>query len=306
MQRFFVVILFLKIGFHSNAQINGSNHLEFSTVDFGSSRFRLQTQSYSIDEFRALMLSPKMDFINDSEFQLSNHTWRTSSNSILASVGFLLNNNGPYLKGNPLLRFGLGYTQSSPQYAHFGASSSTTIDSVFVPNSSMPRPLDSIYNANISFRSNMNFINLSASILWQTDPELRFSLYGGFGVGFGITSTSSITVNYNETTHKEILYSNGATYLRYDYSSTSFNEWVDAQPWHSFSFSSLAGVDFRWGRRGRPMSYFHLFFEIGPNYQILSADTMSPSNFYGVWTSWGCRFRIPEIKVESNDRISGR
>jgi hypothetical protein len=301
-----LLLSFYLTPFTQTAQSGNSNYLEFNSVDFGSSSFRLQTQSYSIDEFRSLMLTPKLDFINANDFQSSESTTGSLSRTIQVGVGFHVKSKKDNLIGNPLVRFGLGYAQTNLHYGRFRSNSTTTIDSVFVPNSSVRRPLDSIHNATLTIRSEQAFLNLSASILWQTDPELRFCLYGGVGVGFGVTTSSRISMTYNQDTYKEVLYSNGATYQRYDYEYVYQREWSDAQPWHIVSFNAPVGLDFRWGRIGRPLSYFHLFFELGPNFQILSAQALTPSNYYGLWISWGCRFRVFDQSLTRKNRMSAK
>lgn len=303
------IIIFLNLfiwicSFAQSGQYGNTRFFEFNSVDFGSSRVALRTQTSSIEEFKSLMLTPQLNFINANDFQLRGNQIRNVMTSIQVGAGFHIQDNKNSFRGNPLVRFGLGFTQSNLHYASFEANSSTTIDSVSVPNSSVLRPLDSINTTTLTFFSRQGFLSLSASVLWQTDPNLRFCLYGGIGVGFGVTTNSQVSFNYNQTTHKEVRYSNGAIYDRYDYQHTSKSVSTDALPWHFVSFSAPIGIDFRLGNRDRFWNYLHLFFEVGPSFQIISAQQMNPINNYGLWTSWGCRFRMFESSTVGSNRYT--
>jgi hypothetical protein len=308
----------LRIGFYSflllcvasNLQAQSDSYssairLAFNSVDFGSISFSHQLSPISIHDFKSLMLSPKLDYIDPAAFEQNNFQSRFVTTEMHLAVGFHLIENNKHMKGNPLLRFGIGYYQTNLNYGYYSANSITTVDSMSVPGSSALRPVDSVFSGSLSLFSSSSFLTLSSSILWQTNPEKRFCLYGGIGMGFGLSTKSSVDYDYRASSSKIVRNTNGSVYQEFDRVSESDWGWTEAKPWQYVSFNALAGLDFRLGNSDKFWKYLHWFFEIGPNFQILSAQQLTPFNNSGLWMSFGWRFRMIDF-AKPKTRLSSK
>lgn len=134
-------------------------------------------------------------------------------------------------------------------------------------------------------------IKLDAAYLWSTDPERRFSFYGGVGANAGVLLATSTRVSSNEWSNEEITDTRGYTISGYSYEAFDFGRNKEEQfrnktGWSASMFIPL-GVDLRLAKKKNPWNQLHLFTEIRPSLTIMNIPETKTYILPGVQNTFG-------------------
>lgn len=133
--------------------------------------------------------------------------------------------------------------------------------------------LDSVYHHDVYADYSGTAIKLEASFVYSTDPERRFSLYGGAGVNAGALINTRTDVSSTEWSTREITDSRGYLisdeWYQADELRSKEENYRNKSGWSASLFIPL-GVDLRLGKKKDFWNQLHLFTEMRPSLTMLS------------------------------------
>jgi hypothetical protein len=184
--------------------------------------------------------------------------------SLQTGIQFLNRENNEY-RSNPTLRVGLRYA-SINQFSDWSTSEDrTAYDTLVGQNTSNIYYLDSVRSKTVRGNYEYEQISIDASLIFRTKDELRWSVYGGVGVRFGLSINAKTSIGYDESEYTNVRgYSNEMSIPTYAYLGSGINE--SYQNKNSFGGSAYLplGVDFRIGKDSPFWNMFHLYAEAQP------------------------------------------
>lgn len=139
-------------------------------------------------------------------------------------------------------------------------------------NSSLFGYIDSVHHENSYADYSGTAIKLDGSFVWSTDPERRFSLYGGMGFNAGILLETRTEVYVDEWSREEILDDRGYQIATLQDATEDYRikqeQFRNKSGW-SASFYTPLGVDLRLGKEKAFWNQLHLFTEMRPSLTLL-------------------------------------
>jgi len=122
--------------------------------------------------------------------------------------------------------------------------------------------MDSVINSNYEMYYRSDQLRLDLSVLFSTDPSLRWSIYTGLGLNAGRSFKAETTINYNIYRYAEPNWESNYHNINasYTYETETF------QGKNNFGFSAYIplGIDFRIWKNSKLLNYLHLFYEARP------------------------------------------
>lgn len=179
--------------------------------------------------------------------------------SLSAFLGLTLKNHP-----NMLLRTGLSYGNRT--YFSGGKSKQETFpyDTLTSSQTGEQYYLDSSRYTYMNMNQTAELFGLDLSLIYRTDPEARWSLYGGLGLNFSFAFNVFTNLNYGSW----------STVPSYNGESSSIGEYLYEQYRNeSFLASTLylpMGLDFRIGKRREFWNRIHLIYELKPAMSLAS------------------------------------
>lgn len=169
------------------------------------------------------------------------------------------------LKNNPTIRLGLGYGRVSQFNGWSSTEDRTAYDTLIGQNTGEVHYLDSIKSKTINGNYTYERITLDASIIFRTNHESRWSVYGGLGFSFGMSINAHTTLTYREMNYTNIRgYTNNAPLYLPVNGEGVYNEHHQNKSALGGSVYVPLGVDFRLGDGSTFWNMFHLFAEAQP------------------------------------------
>jgi len=252
-------------------------------INFGS--FGEKVAYGSVDDFRKLAPQSDMlarDFSNFN--QDAGGSYFNGGTLFTASLGLKFKKkDGSDYQANPQLRLGISYFSSTPLSAGYSISETYVVDTLLSTVTGEVVYADSVVNENYNMNYIADQLRLDASLIFRTNPEARWSLYGGIGMAAGISINPRTEVYLNTWDFdSEISYGRGT------YESERFN--------NQTSFGLMAyiplGLDFRLGNNQEFWKRLHLFYEISPALnmtfipELNTATNIAIRNGLGLRVSW--------------------
>ena len=235
----------------------------------------------TLDDFKKL--APQSILLqNDmSDYSQYEGSSMSTNGSFSAMAGFLFRNSDQTAyKANPLLRLGISYFSATSLTSTLYKEERRPTDTLASSQSGQFIFMDSI----ISKRYDMNYtsdqVRLSGSLIFRTNPEARWSLFGGVGATLGLSVKASTEINYSEYGYAEAKYSNGYYTSYYDYESENSRteRFINKNNFNASAFIPL-GIDFKIARKSEFWRRIHLYYEIQPGINITSiAELKTVSN----------------------------
>ena len=183
------------------------------------------------------------------------------------NLGLYLRDNetGDYRK-NMVLRTGIQFSANSFSSQYGNINNSTRLDTLIAVSNGSQTFVDSVDRSYAYFNKKAEMLNLDFSVIFQTDRDKQWSLFGGVGLTLGASLNSYSEVSYREDKR----YVFAENYASSEYSSivTFFDE--DYKKFENRT--NLAGliyvpfgVDLRLGNHNEFWKRIHLFYELRPS-----------------------------------------
>ncbi len=241
-----------------------------------SSGFLMErTQSISLENFRNIAPSSVLLSNDFSDYNnLPGHS--TSSNSIVAlSMGIKFNNNEETSNNNgPTLRIGFNYASNYTYYLSYYKEERKPYDTLVSTQTGQTYYVDSVTNKNYRMSYTTNQLRLETSLIFHTEGNSRWSLFGGLGISAGLSFNNKTSIQYFENGNTSTYYggSNADFYTGYPYnhSSARTNENFKNKSGVSAYVFFPMGVDFRIGKNNAFWQKVHFFYELRPSFTFNS------------------------------------
>jgi hypothetical protein len=253
-------------------------------INFGS--FGEKVAYGSLDDFRKL--APQSDMLArdlSSYDQQASGSYFNGGTLFVASLGLKFKKkDGNDYRANPQLRIGISYFSSTPLTAGLTRTESFVVDTLVSTVTGEVVLQDSVVNESYNMSYIADQLRLDAALIFRTNPEARWSLYGGIGLAAGVSINPRTEVFYSNWNFDEEFNSGYG-----NYESERFN--------NQTSFGLLAylplGLDFRLGKNQEFWKRLHLFYEISPGLnmtfipELNTATNIAIRNGLGLRVSWG-------------------
>lgn len=165
-------------------------------------------------------------------------------------------------KRNPLLRLGISYQGGQLLTKNISYETRTPYDTLVSTRTGKKTYVDSIYTSTIDMRYYTSQVLADVAVIWRTNPENFWSLYGGVGIAGGVSIDNRTTINRTE--------SNNISSGRGDYFPNEANKEVIS---NDNAYSALAylpiGAGTRMGRNGFWQTLMFVI-EMRPGISIIS------------------------------------
>ena len=233
------------------------------TSGFGFGRSAMLQMS----EFEKLMPSSMLLQEDMSGFQAAFFSYLETKGNFGVLVGMQLRDkSGIAYRRNPILRAGFQYGSGVYFSAGKYKESTTVIDTLISQQTGHMYFVDSINTRSYSASYSSQQIRLDVSLLYGTNSESRWSLYGGLGLTAGMSLQAKTEISYGEYSAQRVSVGLGYSNVRY-----SNQRQIDYRTELVSNKSNLAfcgyvplGVDFRIGKKRPFWKQVHLIYELRP------------------------------------------
>lgn len=274
---FFSFLLFI-IPFISNSQ-DTTSKIKISEINLQTGILFYNDKYGSVNEFIAL--SPgtsllKTDFSNYSKYS---YQGVRSSNYYNLNVGLQLKKHP-----NSILRMGISHMQVQNIKGFLRLEERTPYDTLTSSQTGNQTFVDSIDNNWYTMYYTSNQLRLNASLLFYSESQSRWTVYGGFGVSLGMSFKSQTKISYTEN----LTTSNA----EYDPISKSQKEEFRSKTIYNVSVFIPLGIDFRLGKKTGLFNRIHTYFEIKPAYTISSIPGVKTFSTFEFMYGLGLRYTL--------------
>lgn len=183
--------------------------------------------------------------------------------SFLVGIDFKNKETGEF-GGTPQLRVGLTYSSGVSLSYNLWNETRTTYDTLTSSRTGNKAYVDSIYSESYAMDYSTENLMLDVSLVFKTNPDARWSLYGGIGVAAGLSFNARTFVS--EYQYSSIS-NQGQYYDKYYNDNYDGNdEYESFRNENTFLLTGYIplGVDFRIGKKSEFWKRTHLFFELRP------------------------------------------
>ncbi|WP_139230291.1 hypothetical protein [Lishizhenia tianjinensis] len=187
------------------------------------------------------------------------------------------------------LRVGLAYSNSLGYYSSSGNSTKHPYDTLVSQQTGQEYYIDSIYSEYTTVHHNFDMLSIDASLIFRTNSEARWSLYGGLGASFGSSLFSKTYLRSG---------SNGYTIGAQSGNSHSWStNNSESETYTNGSNTSLTayvpiGVDFRIANNNAFFNKMHLYTEITPNFTMRNINNLETISSASVGFNFGAYYRF--------------
>jgi hypothetical protein len=194
----------------------------------------------------------------------------TSIETLGLSMGLgisLRNKNKTGYNDRTQLRLGIGYYSVTGASAYFSNVTRITYDTLKSATSKEVTYLDSVKHKNYNMNYSSRQLRLDASLIYKSNPDKRWSVFGGIGANASVSLNATTTIGYYEYVGKETKDVNGRTSNSSSYSDFKKNKTETFANKTNLSASAYVpmGVDFRLGKKREFWKHAHLFYELRPS-----------------------------------------
>ena len=194
---------------------------------------------------------------------------------INVNLGLQIRNDDSFSNNRLLL---VGFQAGSFAYGSASTSneSTTRVDTLSSSAGGDPIFVDSIYQNSLDITKAAELISLDVSLIYQTNQEKQFSLYGGGGINFGVSLNSYTQVATQDNSYYEL----SSKYEDDSFSFTNFNREVILYDNDLTVMANLylpIGAKMRLGNHNEFLKRFHAFIEYRPSIFIMHAPEVGTS-----------------------------
>ncbi|MDX1445585.1 hypothetical protein [Lishizhenia sp.] len=187
------------------------------------------------------------------------------------------------------LRVGLSYNSYRGYNSYRSSYEKTPYDTLVSQQTGQEYYIDSIYTEYSSINHNFDMLSIDASLIFRTNAEARWSLYGGIGATYGTSLYSRTNVNSGEYG-----YTVGAqTGSSYSWnSSNNKNESYRNEANTAFTVYVPVGLDFRIANNNEFFKNLHLYTELTPNFTLQNIGGFETMKSPGLGMNFGAYYRF--------------
>lgn len=195
--------------------------------------------------------------------------------SVLIGLKFRKKDGSGY-RSNPLLRVGIKSSRANTLSASYEKENQSRFDTLHSSNSGEVVYLDSVQFSYYRLDYTSRHFRLDLSMIFRTNPEKRWSLYGGLGLSAGIFYKAETQITkgdqyFVEFEYKDIAAEPEQHFYDDDNYKTEFHRNKS-----SFGTELYApiGVDFRIANKSGFFSKIHLHYEIQPVLNMINVPEL--------------------------------
>jgi hypothetical protein len=214
--------------------------------------------------------------------------------SLSGKIGILFTDKkGNSYKSHPLLRMGFAYRKSSSLNSQLSKRTVTRLDTLTSSQGSAPVYVDSVNHRNIGMRYEAEELRLDISIVFSTDPAMRWKLYGGLGLTAGGSLNAYTTISESEYRFNELSTSSSGNLIGSDRSISEHNyERLRNANSFGYSFYVPVGIDLRLGNKRAFWKRLHVFYEAKPFFNSYNIKELRQIKNVGFESSLGGLIRF--------------
>lgn len=252
-------------------------------VNLGSTSEK--TNDGDFDDFKTLAPNSQL-LLNKFETYLPSDGNYSSNGFRSLSLGMKFRNkDGSAYLPNPLLRIGIKYFGSTNLGYTLHKESRNRIDTLTSSGSSEVVYLDSVKTSQLWMEHNSEQIRFDASIIFRTNPEARWSIYGGIGLSAGLSFMAQTHISKHNFNSVEFHYQGETAETKTEHGEhDNFDhETFTNKSGFGASIHLPMGLDFRLGKESKFWKMIHLYYEIQPAVNMVN---------------------IPELETYTNTKIN--
>jgi hypothetical protein len=187
---------------------------------------------------------------------------RTAGNAFISgAIGISSYNEKTKTISNPQIHLGFIYFSDNILSANYSSSERRRFDTLTSNQTGMYYYRDSIISKYYSMNYTTEQLRLDASVVYRTNYESRWSIFGGLGLEAGGSLNAATDVTYTETINIE---TSGGTVSNVFASTNSINEhFKNKNSWSATVYLPL-GIDYRIGKKREFFKRLHLYAELRP------------------------------------------
>lgn len=285
-----IIFLFITCQIYGQDSIESKKiKLQFSGMSMQSGAIFQSAIDFPLEGFEKM--SPNSGILlNDfSTFNYLDYSLYLPKSMVELSGIFDLKKSTSNLRFNPKFSFGLGFSSGlslamyndlyEPYYK---------IDSIFINRFNCYGYFDSIINKSVGIEYYTQNILLKGMFTIRSNTNKRFCIYGGFGLGIGITRQSRLEMYYSEK--NEIRLENNV--FLYNSDQTNDFETIQKKGGTSVDFFIPLGLDFRIGNKSEYWRMIHLFFEMREGFHRMYSKEIGGLNNSNTLISLGIHINM--------------
>jgi hypothetical protein len=193
-------------------------------------------------------------------------------------------------KTNPVLRIGLQANSGINLNNRFFNESKKPYDTLVSVVTGEEFPLDSFINEYVSISYQSRQLRLDVSLIFNIRPEKRWSFFYGIGANAGVSTSSEIEFQYNQT--------GGIIGEVFEYnvgksgSISNFYQRVDQKTNSAISIYAPVGINFRIGKPGRKWENIFIYYEARPMVNVTSIPQLQTFTSSAFQQGIGMKFNL--------------
>jgi hypothetical protein len=234
----------------------------------------IHSRSYpgTLEQFR--ILAPGSEMLANQTFegyQSGNGYIRTHSGVFAAMLGIRFKTGkGDEYRGDPTLRIGFSFNGGTQLTYLTSHVASYPIDTLYNTQGTQVATIDSVAWKTYNMTYSSDQWNLDVSLIYRTNPKLRFSLFGGIGVTGGMSVASFARMGMHDASYIE-------TRFKYSHFNSSWvfdntHDKVEAPGNISGNIYLPMGVNFRLGNKSALLRKINIFYEVRPGITLTSLE----------------------------------
>jgi len=205
-----------------------------------------------------------------------------SSFSAKIGLSFSDRNKKPY-KSHPLLRAGVTYRKMTNLSMGLDRSTARRWDTLTSSQGAPPMYVDSMTEYHVGMHYQSEELRADISLLFRTNPEARWSLYGGIGFTAGSSFNAYVTVNEEIHNTLKLTSENGSSPAYSNFTDREHrSEQIRTANGMGYSVNIPVGIDFRLGKKRIFWRRLHAYYEAKPyfnSYTVAGLRTISNVGF---------------------------
>ncbi len=252
-----------------------------------------------INDFTKLAPGSEMLKNDFTDFTQSSSYFNMSSNDNVFTINLGLqfyNAEKQDYNANPKLNLGVTFRSGSTLNAYYSKSENIRFDTLSSPNSDYTIFMDSVSSQSYQMNYMFEQIGINANLVFRTQPQARWSLYGGIGISAMTSLRAESILSYYSSMSVNYVFPNSSYYHSYSsYNEENYESYdeihVNKTNISTFAYIPL-GIDFRIARKNEFWNKMHLIMELQPGIAIDYIPELGTKT-YGIYKgNFGVRVEI--------------
>jgi hypothetical protein len=237
---------------------------KLSDIYIQSNMYTDISAQHSFNDFKKMEPNSSTLSKDFSEYNYSNQNIAINSTimfSILAGFKMRESDKTSWKK-NMQMRIGINYLPYAGFDGKMSKKNTYIIDTLVSKKNGNEYYIDSVNYDNYRFRYNNDQLRIHVSYIYSSNPDLKWSIYGGFGINAGGSLVNNLEIVHSNYT-KFNSTNNNTSYLA-GIEEYENNEIIKCKRNFGGSVFLPFGIDYRLANSNQFFSKIHLFYEISP------------------------------------------